>query len=408
MIHRRTVLQCALLACMLAPLPQLAAAAPDAQSAKHHGHAKRAEVVAYIRTWAMPDGRFWRAKDIDGKAITQLNLAFASIRPDGTVFIRDLEPQPPGPDGVTPPVFKTLWHEVAKLQRKHPHLKINLSVGGWGAEGFSDMAMTAEGRARFIGSLLALVERHQLSGVGIEWQYPVGPDWGLPIKTDPKDRDNYPLLLEETRAALDRLSARTGRKYQLTAAVPSGPWFVQKNDLQRTVKSVDYLTVTAYGAYGSWSATTGHFSNLFQRTDDPAFGGWSADQSMRVYLDAGVAPNKLLMGVPFYGAAWREVNSAQNGLFQPFAAGAANASPTWDDVKAQFLDEDGFVRHWDDTAKVPWLYNGDVMVSYEDPESLRHKVKYLKEQRLGGLTVWEYAHDLKGELLDEINDALRD
>ncbi|GHD62341.1 glycoside hydrolase family 18 protein [Jeongeupia chitinilytica] len=365
----------------------------------------RLVVAAYIRTWPMPDGRHWRAEDIDGKSITQLNIAFGALRNGGEVYVPATEPST-GADGKPAPVFKTLWQEVAKLQRRHPRLKVNLSIGGYGADGFSQMAMTAEGRKRFVDSAVALVERHKLSGLGIEWQYPVGPDWGQPIGSDPKDRDTYPLLIEETRAALDALSAKTQRRYQLTSAVPAGPWFAQKNDLARVARSVDYFTVTAYGAYGSWSATTGHFSNLFQRPDDPAYGGWSSDQAMRTYTDAGIAPSKLLMGVPFYGPVWTGVGSAGNGLFQKFKAAAADVS--WSEIKANYLNQPGYVRYWDNVARSPWLYNGDTVVSYEDPHSLREKVRYLKAQRLGGLTVWEYAHDPQRELLGAINDEIRD
>ncbi|GAA5785278.1 hypothetical protein GCM10007860_00850 [Chitiniphilus shinanonensis] len=407
-MNRSTILSGLLLACSASVLPPLAVAADTPVEASRHGDRQRAEVVAYIRTWAMDDGRFWKAKDIDGDLITQLNLAFASIRPDGTIHLRDVEPQPPNQQGETPPAFTKLWHEVAKLQKRYPQLKVNLSIGGWAADGYSQMAMTPEGRARFIASVLGYVERYHLSGIGIEWQYPVGPDWGLPIKTDPKDRDNYIALLEETRAALDRLGARTGRKYQMTAAVPSSPWFAQKNDLQRAARSVDYLTVTAYGAYGSWSSTTGHFSNLYQRTDDPAWGGWSSDQSMRVYLDAGIDSRKLLLGVPFYGAAWSGVANQADGLFQPFKGVALGGSPSWDTIRKDVLGKPGYVRHWDDIGKAPWLYNGDVMISYEDAESLKHKVKYLKEKRLGGLTVWEYTQDRDAELFEKLDDYLRD
>ncbi|HSC80261.1 MAG TPA: glycoside hydrolase family 18 protein [Chitinolyticbacter sp.] len=393
---RNLLLGCVVTAVIVLPRPGMA---DDDEQARH---TPPLEVSAYIRTWPMPDGDHWRAGDIDGKAITQLTIAFAALREDGEVYLPETEPRI-GSDGKPAPVFKQLWQEVAKLQHRYPKLKINLAIGGWGADGFSQMALTPEGRARFVQSAVRLVEQHKLSGLGIEWQYPVGPDWGQPIKSDPRDKDNYPLLIEETRAALDALGNRTQRRYQLTTAVPAGPWFAQKNELARVARSVDYLTVTAYGAYGSWSANTGHFSNLYQRTDDPAYGGWSSDQAMRVYLDAGIAPAKLLMGVPFYGPVWTGVTDVQNGLFQQFKATATDAS--WSEIKANYLRKSGYTRYWDATAKAPWLYNGDTFVSYEDPESLREKVRYLRQQGLGGLTIWEYAHDPNGELLSAIAQA---
>ena len=67
-------------------------------------------------------------------------------------------------------------------------------------------------------------------------------------------------------------------------------------------------------------------------------------------------------------------------------------------------------RHWDDAAKVPWLYNPKtgMMISYDDPESLAHKAQYVNENELGGVMIWELSQDTDDHaLLTALNDTLK-
>ena len=65
------------------------------------------------------------------------------------------------------------------------------------------------------------------------------------------------------------------------------------------------------------------------------------------------------------------------------------------------------MRHWDDVAKVPWLYNADTKewISYEDPQSIRLKGEYIAAQKLGGAMFWELSND-DGRLLDALRAGL--
>jgi hypothetical protein len=76
-----------------------------------------------------------------------------------------------------------------------------LSVGGWGARGFSGAAATKETRAVFIQSAQAIIEKYGLDGIDLDWEYPVNGAWGL-VASQPADRDNFTALLKELRAAV--------------------------------------------------------------------------------------------------------------------------------------------------------------------------------------------------------------
>ena len=52
-------------------------------------------------------------------------------------------------------------------------------------------------------------------------------------------------------------------------------------------------------------------------------------------------------------------------------------------------------RFWDDVAKVPWLYDKEnqLMITYDDSESLQWKLNYARTNKLGGLMIWELSQD---------------
>ena len=70
---------------------------------------------------------------------------------------------------------------LPKIREINPDIKIVLSVGGWGADGFSQAARTEEGRALFAVSAVSLVETYGLDGIDLDWEYPVCG--GLPGST---------------------------------------------------------------------------------------------------------------------------------------------------------------------------------------------------------------------------------
>ena len=63
---------------------------------------------------------------------------------------------------------------LADLKRAHPGLKTVLSIGGWGAGGFSDAALTPRSRSAFVEETLKLADG--FDGVDLDWEFPVSGD----------------------------------------------------------------------------------------------------------------------------------------------------------------------------------------------------------------------------------------
>ena len=62
-----------------------------------------------------------------------------------------------------------------------------------------------------------------------------------------------------------------------------------------------------------------------------------------------------------------------------------------------------YKRYWEATARVPWLYDATSgnWISYDDPESVRAKMDYVRGQGFGGVVIWELGGD-NGQLMRAI------
>lgn len=69
----------------------------------------------------------------------------------------------------------------------------------------------------------------------------------------------------------------------------------------------------------------------------------------------------------------------------------------------------GYIRHWDDAATAPYLYNPTtrVWVGYDDPQSMGEKAGFVRANGLGGVMFWELSgDDSQHDLLMAIRNGL--
>lgn len=353
---------------------------------QHHSRAAaEPQIIAYI----FPRDRTLEPGEIAARKLTRINYAFALIQ-NGRIVTES---------PVDPPNLAAL----VALKHENPSLQVLVSVGGWlGSGNFSDMALTRESRSQFIESVVAFIDRYQLDGLDIDWEYPA--QIGAGNRFRPEDQHNYTLLLQEMRKRFDQEQRRLRRPLLLTVAAGASQEFLDHTEMRRVAQFVDTVNLMAYDYYEPGSEkTTGNHAPLYIDPADPE--RVSADASIREFENAGVPARKLVLGVPFYGHVWGNVASTNHGLFQP-GSPVPNAYARYRDIVANMLDH-GFTRYWDASASVPYLYNEEKaqFVSYEDPESLALKCGYVQKHQLGGVMFWEYGGDASGALLDTIDRA---
>ncbi|MEG2206847.1 MAG: glycosyl hydrolase family 18 protein [Clostridia bacterium] len=315
--------------------------------------------------------------DADATHIDQLNYSFALLE-NGAVS---------GKHWKSIDVFRS-------YVKKHPHILPVLSIGGWGADGFSQAAATPEGRARLVESTLALMNQHGFLGVDIDWEYPGSSAAGIAASTD--DRKNYTLLLSELRTGLNELTAADGKQRLLAIALGADPSLIKNIDCAAIGGIVDQVNLMSYDLHTPRIAS--HHTPLFPTGDRYPL---SADHAVRAYAAAGIPRSKIMLGSAFYGRVYQL--KAANG--EPLFAAATNSGAktvTYRNIITNSAWKHGF----DEQAKAAYATNGRSFLTYDSAESIRHKGAYAVQSGLMGLMCWEYGGDASGELLRAMRQGL--
>ena len=336
---------------------------------------RQGRTVMYIM-----DAHDLKLRDEDAHALDQLNYSFALIK-DGRA------------DG-------SHWMGLKKVQtflKRNPEVDGVLSIGGWGADGFSDACLTQEGRRQLADSLLALMDECGFVGIDVDWEYPGVPGTGIVSREE--DVENWYALLALLREELDVRERLHGREYYLSVALGAGDSQLAVLEPERLAELIDQAVVMAYDLAG-FDRITGHHSALYPEEDRPLSGA----RAVKTLVDGGLPAEKILLGMPAYGRVWRQVSGGGDGLGQR-ANTSGNKTISFDELLR--LEEQGYTRYFDEKAKVPWWFDGSTYVSGDDDRSIAYKGKWVVDNGLQGIAVWQYTQDAEGAMLGMLDAALR-
>ncbi len=342
-------------------------------------------VIGYV----FPGDRIINPDEIAAEKLTHINYAFANLSGNKMVegFLSD----------------SINFTVLNSLKQRNPDLKILISVGGWTwSGGFSDMSLTPESRNEFVQSAVDFVLKYQLDGLDIDWEYPGLPGMGNTYRAE--DKENFTLLLQECRKALDKVQ-KGDTRYLLTIAAGAFADFISATDMLAASEYLDMVNLMTYDFTGEWNQTTGHHANLYTPKLNPEAN--STQKAVDLFNEAGVPKEKIVVGAAFYGRGWSGAESADNGLFKP-ATGLVNASLGYSNIKETYLSDADYIQGWDQSAKAPYLFNPNdgTFITYENPQSVYEKCKFIKDRGLKGIMFWQYFSDHQTELLTVMEEAL--
>jgi chitinase len=350
------------------------------------------KVIGYYADWTATR---YPLSGIPAAKLTHVNYAFGKIGPDNRLTWNAgaaVERVYPG-DCADPGCPHGLFNQITVLKQKHSHLKFLISVGGWTDSGpFYDMAAAEASRETFARSCAEFLKSYpQFDGIDIDWEHPVS---GGLQPGSARDARNYVLLLASLRQAI-------GPGRLLTVAASASPRGIDPIEYADMAGILDWVNVMTYDFHSG--GTRAGFNSALYNHDDPSNPRLNLHEAVQAIVGKGIPRNKLVPGVPFYGRGWRGVESAQ-----PWSTGTGSLQVGGYRVIADtFLKSPGYVRYWDDVAKVPWLYNADKKewITYEDSQSMRLKGEYVATQNLGGAMFWELSND-DGTLLGALRAGL--
>ncbi|MGL4736769.1 MAG: glycosyl hydrolase family 18 protein [Cellulosilyticaceae bacterium] len=396
--------------------------------------------VMYYGDWSVwgGQGNFY-PQQISADLLTHLNFAFLDFDAQGNLIFTDKDAateNPLGQSGVTwGDVNAGILPALIQLRAENPNLKIGVSVGGWSKSGdFSAMAANPTSRARFVENMMKFIEYTDMDFVDIDWEYPADVrqpdlvdnknDEGTP-NARPEDKENYILLLQDLKNALDQKEIENGKTYELSVALPVSPEKLAKGvDVQRMFEIIDFANIMTYDMRGAFDPISGHQAGLYPNANDPYKDrGFTTDEAVNYMIKEGAPAEKLVIGAAYYTRGWEKVTGGTDannpGLFgeaaivgkdadQTPSRGAANELPlasgdggrrggVWsyrnlDRLKATYP---GIREYWDDEAKAPYLYDAQsgAFFTYDNERSIGEKTKYVHENDLGGVIGWMAGQD---------------
>lgn len=342
-------------------------------------------VSAYYAGWMQGCGYegYLSADEIDFNAVTHI-LHFSIM---------------PNPDGSINDSINCITDENSADVVNAAHSagkKVLISVGCWGTESDFLSATSDKNRAEFINNLINLMVERGYDGIDVDWE---------PLS--PSSASQYSAFITELREALNTVTPRP----LLTAAVLWEPDVFSQ--LQDEFDQINIMTYEMSGPWPGW--ITWHNAPIydggywFPSTGNPVP---SANGLVDDFLSAGVQPNKLGIGIEFYGAVWSGGSGTTTG-------GVTEPGQSW--IKApsvemaayyEIMDEyyQPLYYRWDLAAQAAYLsidnYRDadDKFISYDDETSCSEKVEYVRSRGLGGITIFELGGGLRP--LEPVPDAL--
>lgn len=313
-------------------------------------------VVSYVT--------YYGSKIPDVRYMTHINYAFAELVEDDNGVYQSFKLQGK----------ESRFKQIVDLKKKKPSLKILISFTHGSSNskytkenpfgGFSDMAKSDVSRKKFAQDCLDFCKKWGIDGIDIDWEFP-GISWNGEEKYDREvDVENYTLMMKQLRETL-------GDKYLLTYA---GYVFDAQGSAEN--KNWKYIDIKSVDPYVDWVniMTYNMTSQAHSALNNPKL--WvDCKRAVKHYTEKGVAPSKLVLGVPFFG--WGEV--------------------TWTYKKIIGLDKTKYkFDNWDSASSVPYvteIATGERLCAYDNPKSIGMKGDFARGSGLKGMMSWEYDQD---------------
>ncbi|MGL4345640.1 MAG: glycosyl hydrolase family 18 protein [Cellulosilyticaceae bacterium] len=394
------------------------------------------KIVGYFPEWAyaIEEQGYYMVTDLQWDYLTHIQYSFGMVDPatnkitfgdkkaaieedfsDRTIMHKGKEVKL---DPTLP--YKGHFNLMQVMKKQYPDVTLLMSVGGWaGSRGFYTMLDTDAGIETFANSCVDFIRQYGFDGIDIDFEYPSATGTcGNPDDADlseprrAKLNERYNVMMEVLRDKLDEAAKQDGKYYYLTAAVTASSWVLGGMSSHDFVDNLDFLSVMSYDFHGGWNEFVENLANIYPDPADKETANMKMptlcmDWAYRYYRGA-LPSEKILMGIPYYTRGWENVQGGTNGLHGTSKTPAtgkyniwgdddnkdgqkdpAGANPLWH-VKNLLEEDANFNRYWDNTGKVPYVWQDKekVFLSYEDEQSIDERVKYINDKNLGGALIW--------------------
>jgi chitinase len=329
--------------------------------------------------------------DIDWNAMTHMTYFALSIAPDGT------------PELSLDPVFRHNFnsdrlHDIVTAAHAND-TKILFSVGGsTNYEGFSTAIDSS--RNQFIETISTIISTYGFDGVSLNM---------TPIEL--QDFANYRTFVRQLSNTFDTLRTTNNQRPLLTAGVTNASGM---SSLYASIqKHFDQINILTYEMSRPWRGwVTWHQTPLYNRNnlilENTSQFFPSINLSVVEWVKSGVDRSKIGFSVSFYGSIWQNLHIQEKWDGWPTENQALYRVIPYSDLSKSYdLDE----YEWDSQAHASFLQIDDPksFISFDNEQSIRSKIDYIKSYRLGGFMIWDLSagHHRNGSPANPLLDVIK-
>jgi chitinase len=370
---------------------------------KEYQQIKAGHVVsAYFGNWDVYGANHYQIDRIAAIADKLTHLTYGFFKPDDVAGVckpHDVWADVGAYEGYQSKIGGN-FAKMIELKKQFPHLKILLSVGGGTYnKNFANLAKDPEKLIKFAQSCVDRLDFYDhpflmddqfkrinhltyeglFDGLDLDWEF-------SPSGVTPEVSQAYTQFVQELRRLLDIRQKNTGQDSLLTIALQVTPTIYNNLDLQAVAKNISWFNVMAYDFYGSSSGQIGFNAPLCGKISK-----YSVDGAVQRIMQAGVSPDKMVLGLPLYGYVYENTDGYNAYIDKKNKI----KTITYHVIKSKYLDNRSYKKTWDHAAGVPSLHSQQdrTFVSYDDQQSLVEKTKLAQAKRMQGVVLWRLSGD---------------
>ena len=247
--------------------------------------------------------------------------------------------------------------------------KVLLAVSNFGSNNNKTFLSNINAQKTLIKNLIELIDLRGADGVNIDFENVSG--------SNSSDFTEFIIDLSNQLKGVNQ-------DYMVTLALPA---FDNNKvyDIATLDKYVDLYVLMGYDFYGKWSAQAGPQAPLTKGDE------WWNDLETAVdgYLLEKITPSKLLLGLPYYGAAWKTKNLSIPSKANSFI----NVIP-YRNIDTAYLK----VAQFDSVGATSYYAFRSGTKTYEqywfdDATSLGVKYDWVLKKKIGGIGIWALGYD---------------
>lgn len=157
-----------------------------------------------------------------------------------------------------------------------------------------------------------------------------------------------------------------------------------------------------YDFHGAWDPIIGFNAPLFPGVADKTElqRQLNVNASLAYWMSEGVPPDKIVVGIPFYGRSFQLISADKNqpghshqgpGVGGPYTGESGNYG--FNEICEYIVPNGLWSRSWNKLQAVPYYHSDKQWIGYDDMVSVGYKANYINEMNLGGAMVWSIETD---------------